>query len=142
MYDVTDTAFRQIITRCGKPDVFFTEFVSVDGLVHPASRAKLIKRHLRFEEIERPIVAQLWGRDPEKFRIAAQVIHELGFDGIDINMGCPVRKEVKSGCCAALILEPQRAQEIIRATQESAGGLPVSVKTRIGFDKNVIDSWM
>lgn len=142
MYDVTDTAFRQIIVACGKPSVFFTEFVSVDGLLHPKSQKRLIKYFFQFEEIERPIVAQIWGTDPQKFYEAAKIIKNLGFDGIDINMGCPDKAVIKAGAGAFLITVPRFAQDIIEATKEGAGKLPVSVKTRLGYDKNIIENWL
>ena len=142
MHDVTDTVFRQMIAQKGKPDVMFTEFVSVDGLTHDYSREKMIRKYLRFSDIERPLVAQIWGTDPEKFYTVAQMMVRLGFDGIDINMGCPERSAIKNGACSALIETPSLAQEIVRATQKGAGDLPVSVKTRIGFRINNIDNWM
>ncbi|MEK7566062.1 MAG: tRNA-dihydrouridine synthase [Patescibacteria group bacterium] len=142
MLDVTDTVFRQVVCKCGKPDVMFTEFVSVDGLTHKESREKLIRRYLKFSQKERPIVAQIWGTDPEKFYESAKIISKLGFDGIDINMGCPDKKVVKAGAGAELILNPLLAQKIIEATKKGAGKIPVSVKTRIGYDKNIIKKWI
>lgn len=141
MYDVTDAAFRRIICTYSAPDVVFTEFVSADGLVHPVGYEK-IKHHLWFDESERPIVAQLFGATPENFEKAAHIIADMGFDGIDINMGCPEKNVQKQGAGAALITTPQLAQEIVRATQKGAGDLPVSVKTRIGYNKEEIDSWI
>jgi tRNA-dihydrouridine synthase len=149
--DVSDTVFRQTIARCAKPDLFFTEFVNVDGLQSPG-RPKLFKK-LIFTEGEQPLIAQLWGLKPENFEAVADQIasgslaRELGlpegvnFAGIDLNMGCPEKTVVKNGACSALILTPERAVEIIKATQKGAAGrLPVSVKTRLGF--NEIDfSW-
>ncbi len=137
MEDVTDCAFREIFAKYGKPDVMFTEFVNVDGLCHVEGRKKLM-RHLEFTEKQRPIVAQIWGRDPEKFFKAAQIIKKLKFDGIDINMGCPQDKEIKLKSCAALIREPDLAQDIINETKRGAEGLPISVKTRIGYSGNEI----
>ena len=142
MLDVTDTVFRQVVCKCGKPDVVFTEFVSVDGLVHKESKEKLIRRYLKFSEKERPIVAQIWGTDPEKFYESAKIISKLGFDGIDINMGCPDKKVVKAGAGAGLILNPLLAQKIIQATKKGAGKIPISVKTRIGYDKNITKKWI
>jgi len=136
MHDVTDTAFRQLLAEVAKPDVMFTEFVAVDGLVHPTSREKIIKYYLGYNKIERSLVAQLWGSDPKHFYESAQIIEKLGFDGIDINMGCPDKKVVKSGGGAALMQNAKLAREIIIATQK-ATKLPVSVKTRLGF--NVVD---
>lgn len=144
MDDVTDTVFRQVVADCAPPDLFFTEFVNVDGLQSPG-RSKLLKK-LKFVESEKSLVAQLWGLKPENFRKTAQEIadgtiaRELGlpegcnFVGIDLNMGCPAKSEVQNGACSALILNRELAHEIIVATQEGvAGKLPVSVKTRLGF---------
>lgn len=142
MHEVTDTAFRQVMARIAKPDVLFTEFVSVDGLCHEKSHEKMVRYYLSCTDIERPLVAQLWGSDPKKFSQAARMMQQLGFDGIDINMGCPDKAVVKNGGGAALIQQPRVAQEIIAAAKEGAGDLPVSVKTRIGFEKNEIESWM
>lgn len=141
MYDVTDAAFRRIIARYSQPDVIFTEFVSVDGLVHPEGREKLM-HHLWFHASERPIVAQVFGIHPKNFEKVAQLCRELGFDGIDINMGCPEKNIVKQGAGAALINEPDRAQDIIAATISGARNMPVSVKTRIGFNTQQIDLWL
>lgn len=142
MYGVTDTAFRQMLSRSGKPDVMFTEFVSVDGLCNEKSRQKLVDHYLCYSGEERPLVAQIWGNDPEKFRAVAALIRELGFDGVDINMGCPDRAVIKCGMGGALIKEPALAKEIVCATQEGAWSIPVSVKTRIGFDNNVLEDWI
>lgn len=142
MYDVTDSAFRQILVRCGKPDVMFTEFVSAQGLLHEASQEKLINLHLRYEENERPIVAQIFSADPEAIHLAVKLIEKLGFDGVDINMGCPDKAIVKQGSGAALIEDPKRAQEIIRAACEGVKHIPVSVKTRTGFLKENIAEWI
>jgi len=142
MLDVTDTAFRQIIAKYGKPDVFFTEFVACDGLCSEGGREKLIKNLLQFDESERPIVAQLFGSKPENFEKSARIVEELGFDGIDINMGCPQKNILKQGAGSELINNPELAKEIIRATKRGAGGLPVSIKTRIGYNKNEIETWI
>jgi nifR3 family TIM-barrel protein len=141
MYDVTDAAFRRIIAKYSKPDVIYTEFVSVDGLVHPIGREKLMN-HLWFDESERPIVAQVFGIEPKNFEIVANMCRELGFDGIDINMGCPEKNIVKQGTGSALIQNPGLAKDIIFATRAGAGDMPVSVKTRIGFNKDEIDTWL
>jgi tRNA-dihydrouridine synthase len=139
MDDVTDSVFRRIVADCAKPDLFFTEFVNVDGLQSPG-RPKLLKK-IQFTPDEQPLIAQLWGKNPDNYYKTAQELVEMGFAGIDINMGCPAKTEVKNGCCAALINNRPLALEIIKATQEGAAGrIPVSVKTRLGF--NVIDlSW-
>jgi nifR3 family TIM-barrel protein len=140
MDDVTDAAFRLLIARCGKPDLMITEFVSVDGLCS-AGRERLLK-DLRYDPSERPVVAQLFGSDPELFRQSAELMAELGFDGIDINMGCPVKAVCNIGAGSSLIKEPLKAQEIIQATIAGAGSLPVSVKTRIGYGKIQSDEWV
>ena len=139
MEDVTDTVFRQIIAKCGKPDVFFTEFTNVEGMCS-RGKAKVGKR-LIFTSIERPIVAQLWGMDPVKFSETAKLIKKLGFDGIDINMGCPEKSVVKKGSCAALINNPTLAREIILAVKKGAPDLPISVKTRIGVKEIQTEKW-
>ena len=140
MADVTDAAFRRIITKYGKPDVLWTEFVAVDGLLSPGREALL--KDLLYTEAERPIVAQVFGSKPDNFYKVAQLIAELGFDGIDINMGCPDRNVEKQGSGASLMKHPQLAQDIIRATKEGAPMLPVSVKTRVGYNKVEIDTWL
>ncbi len=169
MEDVTDTVFRQIVASVGKPDVMFTEFTNVEGIAHfchsePACRqagvseesrkagsfvvtqddmiSNGILQRLVFSEIERPIVAQIWGVDPEKFKIAAEFVSKLGFDGIDINLGCPERKVVKVGACGGMIGQNTQTAEIISATKEGAGNLPVSVKTRIGNKKIITEEWI
>jgi len=141
MADVTDMAFRQIIVESGKPDVLYTEFVSCDGLCSEKGRPNLLT-HLKFGENERPIVAQFFGSKPENFYKCAQFAVELGFDGIDINMGCPSSKIVKQDSGAGLILNPSLAQEIIRETKRGASGLPVSVKTRIGYNTIITEEWI
>lgn len=148
MDDVTDTVFRQIIASCAPPDLFFTEFVNVDGLMS-AGRPKLLKK-LKFNLTDRPIIAQLWGLKPENFRdVAAQIADhtiadELGlpkdinFAGIDLNMGCPAKSEVNNGACVALMKNQPLAHDIIQATQSGADNkMPISVKTRLGY--NIID---
>ena len=141
MADVTDEAFRRVIAKYGKPDAIWTEFVSADGLCHPEGRKKLLV-DLSYSETERPIVAQLFSGRPEKMFEAAKLVKELGFDGLDINMGCPDRSIEKSGAGASLMKKPQLAREIIRAAKEGAGDLPVSVKTRIGYNKNELAAWL
>ncbi len=145
MDDVTDAAFRRIIAEHGHPDVMWTEFVSADGLMHPVGRKAILPK-LWFDESERPIVAQLFSAFPEKMRGAAKLAAELGFDGIDINMGCPDKLINKQGAGAACILDFKKAQDLIRAAQEGARDagkeLPVSVKTRLGFDTDILDEWL
>lgn len=139
MEDVTDTVFRQIIAKCGRPDVFFTEFTNVEGMCS-RGRDKVGKR-LIFTPVERPIVAQIWGLDPEKFLETAKMIKQMEFDGIDINMGCPEKGVVKRGSCGGLINNPTLAKEIILAVRQGAGNLPVSVKTRIGVKEIKTEEW-
>jgi tRNA-dihydrouridine synthase len=131
MDDVTDSVFRQMVASCAKPDLFFTEFVNVDGLQSPG-RPNLLKK-LQHTAGERPLIAQLWGKDPENFKKTAAELADMGFAGVDLNMGCPAKSEVQNGTCSALINNRPLAGEIIQATQEGAGPLPVSVKTRLGF---------
>jgi tRNA-dihydrouridine synthase len=137
---VTDVVFRQIITEIGKPDVLFTEFTPVDGLTS-AGRAR-VEGNLLFTSEQQPVVAQIWGTKPEHFYTVAKELVERGFSGIDINMGCPERVITKTGACSALIKTPELAGEIIQATKEGAGSLPVSVKTRIGYSHETIDEWI
>ena len=142
MHEVTDSAFRQIVAGYQRPDVFLTEFISADGLCHPISREKIIRYYLGYSKKEKPIVSQVWGSRPQKIFEAAKIIAELGFDGVDINMGCPDKAVVKSGGGAALILNPKLAQEIVLAAKKGAPNLPVSVKTRLGFNKNIVEDWI
>jgi len=183
MDGVTDPAFRFIVALHGKPDVQVTEFVNVDEVCHGVEAAW---QQLQYAEIERPIVAQIYGADPDKFYQVAQVVCALGFDGVDINMGCPSKNVSARGCGAALIRNPPLAREIIRAVHagvsdwaaghriESVGlrpkvvervlaltsvavwgqsrrdsdpkkirkPVPVSVKTRLGYDAVVIEDWV
>jgi len=144
MADVTDAAFRSIICKYGKPDVTWTEFVSADGLSSAGREA--LKIDLLYGEEERPIVVQLFSSHPEKMREAAKLCADLGFDGIDINMGCPDKSIEKQGAGAAMIKNQKMAGEIIQAVKDGikdAGkNIPVSVKTRIGYNKNQIDEWV
>jgi nifR3 family TIM-barrel protein len=143
MEDVTDAAFRALIARFGAPHVMFSEFTSADGLVlAPESGQKVLRRKLRYSPEERPIVAQLFSAVPERMERAAAITAELGFDGIDINMGCPAREVVATGCGAGLIQTPPLAQEVIRAAQRGAHGLPISVKTRIGYNVDETETWV
>ena len=153
MDDVTDTVFRQIVMDCSPPDLSFTEFVNADGL-QSAGRPKLLKK-LRFQESEGPLIAQLWGKEPENFYKTAKQIADgtfakelnlpngINFAGVDLNMGCPQKNEVKNGTCAALMNDRELAKKIIEATIEGLDGrLPISIKTRLGyseFDKTWIE---
>jgi tRNA-dihydrouridine synthase len=132
MEDVTDTVLRQVIARCGKPTVFFTEFTNVEGLFSRGE--KHVIHRLQYTEIERPLVAQIWGSQPENFFKAAKKLIDMGFSGVDLNMGCPAQGPVSRGVCSGLINDRPHAKEIIDATKEGAAGIiPVSIKTRLGF---------
>jgi nifR3 family TIM-barrel protein len=139
MDDVTDNVFRQVILSIASPDVFFTEFASADGLVHGANGIPL--RKLDFTPNQHPIVAQIWGTDPGNMEKAARIVKKLGFDGIDINMGCPVRDVVKKGAGAGLIGSYDLSKKLIRAVKKGCEGLPVSVKTRLGKNENIAKDW-
>lgn len=139
MEEVTDTVFRRLVLSLARPHVLFTEFTSTDGICSPG-RDEVSKR-LAFLPIERPIVAQLWGKNPEFFRRSGALLRELGFDGLDINLGCPVKKVVSKGCCAALIDSPQLVKEIYLAASEGFAGGPVSIKTRLGNRRQVTEEW-
>jgi len=136
MEDVTDVVFRHVISEAGRPDVFFTEFANTVSYCHPDGRDNVNSR-LVFTEDEQPMVAHIWGDNPEYFREMSIGMKERGFRGIDINMGCPVHNVAAKGKGAGLIRRPDVAGEIIEATK--AGGLPVSVKTRLGYTD--IDEW-
>ena len=140
MADVTDAAFRRIIATYGKPDVTWTEFVAVDGLL--SAGQPILLRDLEYTEAERPIVAQVFGSKPENFYKVAQMVADLGFDGIDINMGCPDRNVEKQGSGAGMIKTPELAVDVINATIEGAKGIPVSVKTRVGYNKVELETWL
>ncbi len=153
MADVTDPAYRALIARIKAPDVTWTEFVSADGLYHTVEKGKLkneenpLLRDLQYSEAERPVVAQLFGSNPDTMAYAAELAAKLGFDGIDINMGCPDRSIEKQGAGAAMIKTPEKARAVIPAAKDGAakgrsGGLPVSVKTRIGYNQEAMDEWL
>lgn len=141
MADVTDAAFRHIITKYGKPHVTWTEFTSVDGLCSVGKSKLLI--NFKYSENERPIVAQLFGANPEKMFKAGRLVKKLGFDGLDINMGCPDRSILKQGAGGATIKNLKLALEIIESARKGTEGLPISVKTRIGFGKDTeFEKWI
>ena len=144
MEDVTDSAFRALVAgQEKKPDVFYTEFTSADGLVlAPEEGRQTIMQKLAFSAGERPIVAQFFTSNPAHLERVAALAAELGFDGIDINMGCPDKKVEKQGCGAALIKNPSLARELIRAAKRGAPRLPVSLKTRIGYAQDELDAWL
>jgi nifR3 family TIM-barrel protein len=177
MDGVTDASFRYITAKHGGPDVTLTEFVNIQSAFY--SPHTLLK-DLAYSEIERPVVAQIYGKTPELFYQVAHIVCELGFDGLDINMGCPAKKVAATGCGAALIRTPGLAREIIRAAKQGVedwcrgqtlaalklrgdviegiqaanrkrnGGetpserrsISVSVKTRLGYDRVMIDEWL
>lgn len=153
MADVTDAPFRRMIAKysshtrtdgtIGGPDVMWTEFVSADGLVRATEEGKKkLMADLLYSEEERPIVAQLFTSNEEHMEYAARLCKELGFDGIDINMGCPDRSIEKQGCGSAMIKDPQKAKAIIEAAKKGAGDLPVSVKTRLGYNQDQLEEWL
>lgn len=156
MADVTDAPFRRLLAKysahkrtngtVGGPDVMWTEFVSADGLLRatPEGRKKLMS-DLIFNETERPIVAQLFTSHPEAMAAASRLCLELGFDGIDINMGCPDRSIEKQGAGAALMKNPEGATAVFEAAKQGAktdqGGIPVSIKTRLGYYSDQLEEW-
>jgi len=139
MDDVTDFVFREIVCLLAKPDVLFTEFTSSDSLFSRGRERVL--RKLKYSETQRPIVAQIWGSTPEYFYKAAKDIRELGFDGIDINMGCPDRGVTKKKAGSYLITDKILAGELIYALKEGAGDMAVSVKTRLSPDETPSEEW-
>jgi tRNA-dihydrouridine synthase len=152
MEDVSETVFRELVASTASPGrlhVLFTEFMSVDGFLHERGHLRVSERLLvtpeEREVLERSgikLVAQIWGSDPEKFhRATRKIAEEHRFDGIDINMGCPVKKIIKKGGCSNLIATPELAREIVAATRE-ASDLPVSVKTRIGIREAITEEWI
>lgn len=171
MDGVSDCAFRTIQKKYGNPDVMYTEFTSVEGIAHGATR---LLKDFMYEKIQHPIVGQIFGHTPKDFHTSAVIVCELGFDGVDINMGCPAKTVAAQGAGAALIKTPKLAQEIIKETQQGVSDwvngmsiedlpitqemkfllqqkkvvkndrelLPVSVKTRVGYDQPVIEEWI
>jgi len=157
MADVTDAAFRYIIAKNSNINyVTYTEFVSADGLILAPEKGKQkLLKNLEYSEIERPIVAQIFGSNPENIEKAAALIAKLGFDGVDINMGCPDKSIEKQGAGAALIKNSKLAREIISAAKRGVLrshlrkspkgetlGIPVSVKTRLGYNKDELEEWL
>ncbi|WP_320409570.1 tRNA-dihydrouridine synthase [Staphylococcus aureus] len=136
MEDVTDIVFRHVVSEAARPDVFFTEFTNTESFCHPEG-IHSVRGRLTFSEDEQPMVAHIWGDKPEQFRETSIQLAKMGFKGIDLNMGCPVANVAKKGKGSGLILRPDVAAEIIQATK--ASGLPVSVKTRLGYYE--IDEW-
>ena len=136
MEGVTDIAFRQVVAKAARPDIFFTEFTNVNSYSSEKGRHNALERFRILPE-EKPIVAQIWGTKPELFTETAQAIKQLGFEAVDVNMGCPDRHVVATGGGSGLIRTPELAKEIIRATKMA--GLPTSVKTRLGYSS--VDEW-
>lgn len=136
MENVTDIVFRHVVSEAARPDVFFTEFTNTESFCHPEG-IHSVRGRLTFSEDEQPMVAHIWGDKPDQFRETSIQLAKMGFKGIDLNMGCPVANVAKKGKGSGLILRPDVAAEIIQATK--AGGLPVSVKTRLGYYE--IDEW-
>lgn len=136
MEDVTDVVFRHVIAEAGEPDVYFTEFTNSVSYCHPDGNMS-VRGRLTFTEDEQPIVAHIWGDEPKYFRQMSIGMAEAGFKGIDINMGCPVANVAGNGRGSGLIKRPEVAAELIEAAK--AGGLPVSVKTRLGYTE--VEEW-
>lgn len=134
MEAVTDVVFRHVVKQAGAPDIFFTEFANATGWVHAGDKA--IAGRLIKTDDEQPLIAQIWGGEPGDMEAFAKHCTELGFNGIDINMGCPAKSAIKSGG-AALIRRPDVAVAAIAAAKTA--GLPVSVKTRLGY--TYVDEW-
>lgn len=150
MHDVTDAAFRNIIAKYGKPDVFYTEFASTEALMSEKGHDKVM-HYLKFSKDEHPIVAQVFGAKSEKFYETTKLVASLGFDGIDINMGCPEKNAVKGGSCAGLFHTPEIAKDLILACKQAAADyakengtkeIPVSIKIRIGDTKVDWANWI
>ena len=142
MENVTDTVFRRVIARTGRPDVFFTEFTAADAICSEGYD-HIAKGHLLFTNEETPLIAQLWGKNPENFYKSTEIVKKMGFAGIDINMGCPDRVIIRNGSCGALIKNPELAKEIFLAVKRSVGNtLPVSIKTRLGFYEVKTEEWI
>ncbi|HVI69530.1 MAG TPA: tRNA-dihydrouridine synthase [Magnetospirillaceae bacterium] len=139
MDGVTDVVFRHVVARAAKPDVFVSEFTNAAAFYSEFGRKSTDSR-LAFSADEQPMIAQIWGTNPEHYAFMARKLATRGFVGIDINMGCPVKDVIKTGSCSALIETPQLAAKLIAAAKQ--GGIPVSVKTRIGFKTKKTEEWL
>jgi len=140
MAGVTDAAFREMLARYGKPDVIWTEMVSVAGI--RVRGEENFENEMKFSFREKPVVLQFFGADPRDFLMCGEIAERRGFDGMDINMGCPDQGVEKQGAGACLIKSPTLAREILSAAKEGSGGLPVSVKTRLGYSKrSEMEKW-
>lgn len=133
MEGVTDVIFRQVIARAGRPDLFFTEFTNVSSYASEKGRANALER-LEVAPSDPPIIAQIWGKNPEHFAETVKVLESLGFSGVDINFGCPDKNVNKAGGGAAMIKTPELAAECFRNAKNNTK-LPVSIKTRLGWSK-------
>lgn len=136
MEDVTDVVFRHVVSEAGRPDVFFTEFTNTESYCHPEGKFS-VRGRLTYTEDEQPMVAHIWGDKPENFKEMSIGMAKEGFRGVDINMGCPAPNVSANGMGCGLIRRPEVAADIIQASK--AGGLPVSVKTRLGYTE--VDEW-
>ena len=142
MEDVTDWVYRRLVCDHGEPDVLMTEFTSAAILCSDKPERAMERLVVYQGELDRrPLVAQIWGADPVQLGRAAKLCADLGFAGIDINMGCPVKKISKKGACSALIRFPSLAAELIQSVKENSAGRPVSVKTRIGWSQPETELW-
>jgi tRNA-dihydrouridine synthase len=140
MEEFTDASFRELLLRFGRPDVFYTEFVNCDGYCSAGRQA--VEHRLQYSQAQHPIVAQIWGKLPENFYRTAAALQQLGFDGIDINLGCSVPKVLKNSLCAGLIKYPEQVVDIFNAVKKGAPHLPISIKTRIGYVCIVTLEWI
>ena len=125
-----DSPYRQVVQKIAPGTVVFSEFYSADGLVHSK---ELQRKALTHAENEYPLIIQIFGKDPAMFREAAKIIEGYGITGIDINMGCPAKKVVKSGHGSSLMINRDTAFQIVEE-MSSAVKIPVSVKTRLGWE--------
>lgn len=141
MEGVTDAVFRQLLVNIGKPELMFTEFTNVSSIFSHDHTA--ISQRLKLNDKEQPVIAQIWGLDPELFELSADLVANMGFAGVDLNFGCPDRSVLKQGACSALVNNRPLAKKIIEATQKGASGrIPVSLKIRLGLNQIVIEEWV
>ena len=141
MEGVTDVIFRQVIAKAGRPDLFFTEFTNVSSYASEKGRANALLR-LEIAPTDKPIIAQIWGKEPEHFAETTRALASLGFSGVDLNFGCPDKNVNRAGGGAAMIKTPDLAVECLRKARENTE-LPVSVKTRLGWsDVNEYKTWL
>lgn len=131
MEGVTDCVFRAVVNKAGRPDLFYTEFTNVSSFASERGRHDALER-LAVKPEDKPIIAQIWGKNPEHFGELARELEAMGFSGLDLNFGCPDRHVNKAGGGAAMIRTPDLAVEVINQAKENTN-LPVSVKTRLGF---------